>query len=199
MQETTAAAPTVRIIDLSARAPAKYRLRKRAASDVKSIVLHQTAFSGWKPNNPMWAKVRAHYVVRQDGSVLLLHLPTVRMRYGSGRCNAQCVTIEHEGNLPSARGSWWKPERYGRDQLADHPAQVRAARELLRMLHREYPSIERIVAHRHISKLKANCPGPDLWREIGEWSIDELGLVEAKPLSTGSTLPPSWRGKPKIR
>jgi hypothetical protein len=79
MQETTAAAPTVRIIDLSARAPAKYRLRKRAASDVK------------------------------------------------------------------------------------------------------------------------NCPGPDIWREIGEWSIAELGLVEAKPLSTGSTLPPSWRGKPKIR
>jgi N-acetyl-anhydromuramyl-L-alanine amidase AmpD len=190
--------PALQLIDLSDRSPREYRVRHRGPSEVRAVVLHQTAFSGWAADNPMWCRVRAHFVVRQDGSVLMLHDPTVRMRYGSGPCNAQGITVEHEGNLPSAAGKWWKPEKFGRDQLADHPGQVRASRELLRMLVGQYPSLQRVVAHRRISKLKANCPGPDLWREVGEWSIRELGLVEVEPLESGSPLPDSWRGEPRM-
>jgi len=186
------------LIDLSDRSPREYRIRQRDPSEVRAAVLHQTGFSCWTDDNPMWAKVRAHFVVRQDGSVLKLHDPLVRMRYGSGVCNAQGITIEHEGNLPSASGKWWGAERYGRDQLADHPEQVRASRELLRMLAAEYPTLTKVIAHRHISANKANCPGPDLWREVGEWSIRELGLVEVAPLPKGLALPDTWRGEPRM-
>ena len=107
---------TPQIIDLTSKSPGEYRVRTRPASEVRAIVLHQTAFSGWDANNPMWARVRAHFVVRQDDSVLMLHDPLVRM-HGSGTCNAQGVTVECEGNLPSDTGAYWKPEKFGRDVL----------------------------------------------------------------------------------
>lgn len=186
------------IIDLTAKSPAEYRVRTRPASEVRAIVLHQTAFSGWHADNPMWTKVRAHFVVRQDGSVLMLHDPLVRMRFGSGVCNAHGITIEHEGNLPSDTGAYWKPEKYGRDVLAHHPEQVAAARSLVRMLVERWPTITTVIAHRHIDARKANCPGPDLWREVGQWSVDQLELTEATPLAAGLALPDSWRGAPRL-
>lgn len=187
---------TPQIVDLTAKAPAEYRVRARLPSEVQAVVLHQTAFSGWSTNNPMWARIRAHYVVRQDGSVLMLHHPTVRMRYGSGPCNARGVTVEHEGNLPSDSGAYWKPERYGRDVLDQHPEQVAASRALVRMLCAEYPTIGLVIAHRHIDARKPNCPGPDIWREVGEWAKRELALVEPAPLPAGLPLPNTWRGAP---
>ncbi len=189
---------TPQIVDLTAQAPAGYRIRTRPASDVRAVVLHQTGFSGWRADNPMWAKVRAHFVVRHDGSVLMLHHPMTRMRYGSGPCNAQGVTVEHEGNYPSAHGVYWRPEKYGRDVLDQHPEQVTASRALVRMLTADYPTIGLVIGHRHIDARKANCPGPDLWREVGQWSIDQLGLREPDPLPEGLAVPGSWRGAARL-
>ena len=61
---------TPQIIDLTAQAPAEYRVRIRPASEVRALVLHQTGFA-WRPDNPRWPLVKAHFVVRQDGSVVI--------------------------------------------------------------------------------------------------------------------------------
>lgn len=177
------------LIDLTAKAPASYRVRTRRPEEITTVVLHQTGFS-WKPSNPRWAKVRAHYVVRRDGSVLLLHHPETRMRYGSSVANRYCVTIEHEGNYANASGSWWKPELYG----AHHPTPelIAASRDLLRFLHESYPSIVDVSSHRHIQAGKSNCCGPELWQALGVWAIEEPGLREAPVLVGGKPLPAAW-------
>jgi hypothetical protein len=191
---------TLDLIDLRHRAPSAYELRKRAPESITTIVLHQMGVGHglWSYDSPMWPRVRAHYVVRQDGSVLKLHDPTVRMLYGSGVANSYSITIEHEGNYPSEAGVWWKPETYGRDLVTDYPEQARASRQLIRSLVEEYPSITRVMAHRHISKGKPMCPGPGVWREVGEWSKRELGLAEAAPLPGGLPLPDLWREAPTV-
>lgn len=183
------------VIDLTAEAPNSYRIRTRKPEEITTLVLHATGFA-WKASNPMWPRVRAHYCVRRDGSVLMNHHPTVRMRYGSGVANSYCITIEHEGNPVNEHGRAYKPEKFG--VHAATREQVAASRALITSLSEQYPSILYVSAHRHISKLKSNCPGPELWRECGEWAISELGLTEADVLEGGSTLPGAWRGSQRM-
>ena len=77
------------LIDLTAQAPTSYRVRTRRPEETTTVVLHQTGFA-WKPSNPMWAKVRSHYVVRRDGSVALsTSMRRARARPISSRTRAQ--------------------------------------------------------------------------------------------------------------
>jgi hypothetical protein len=186
----------VQLIDLTAKSPAQYRIRLREPAEVTTIVLHQMGFA-WRDDNPMWAKVRAHYAVQQAGAVVALHDPAVRMRYGSGVANRYCVSIEHEGNYADD-GRWYKPDRFGRHVLADHPELVRSSRVLISSLVERFPSITTIMAHRHIQRGKPLCCGPELWREVGEWARQELGLVEGAVLPGGAPLPDRWRGVPVV-
>lgn len=178
------------IIDRTAQAPPEKRVRQRDESEVRACVLHATGFSR-HADNPRWNLVSAHFVVLQGGDVLMLHHPLTRMSVGSGPCNAQGITIEHELNPISDRGTYYKPEKFGRGVLG--PVQVQASRDLLRYLCATYP-IKLVIAHRHFDgKRKGNCPGPDIWRECGQWAIDTLGLTEPAPLPGGLAIPDSWR------
>lgn len=187
-------------IDLTAKSPAEYRLRTRAPDSIVAVVLHQMGCAGsWRPDSSMWAKVRAHFVVRFDGSVLKLHDPTVRMRVGSNTANAYAITIEHQGNYPSDKGAWYQGDKFGRDEVLAHPEMVRASRELLRTLVQQYPTIREVMAHRQLSVSRANCPGPCLWTEVAEWAVSELGLkADRPPVQGGQSIPPTWRGAPVI-
>lgn len=181
------------IIDLSAKAPTSYRVRIRKPEEITTIVIHATGFA-WKPTNPRWPLVKAHYVVRRDGSILMLHHPTVRMKYGSSVANRYSITIEHEGNPVNEHGNAFMPEKFGTH--AATPAQVTASRALITSLCDTFPSIEYMSAHRHIESGKSNCPGPQLWSEVGEWSLENLGLHEAPVLTSGSMLPEAWKTSP---
>lgn len=187
--------PGLTIADLRAQAPADYILRDRPAEEVTAVVLHQTAFGGWAPTNPNWAKIKSHYVVRRDGTVQVNFDPTRRLRYGSNKANAFAVTIEHEGNYPSAAGEWWEGDKFGRYNLADAPAQVAASRRLIELLSEQYP-LEHVYAHRQWDSGKTNCPGPDIWREVGEYAVKQLGLSDGGPgwhAEGGLAIPESWR------
>lgn len=186
----------MQIVDLTDRSPREYRVRQRDPAEVTTIVLHQMGFA-WRDENPMWAKVRAHACVQQSGTVVALHDPTVRMRYGSGVANRYCVSIEHEGNYGDD-GRWYKPDRFGRHVLADHPELVRASRALVRSLVERFPTITTIMAHRHIQRGKPLCCGPELWTEVGVWAQRELGLAEGAVLAGGMALPDRWRGEPGV-
>lgn len=186
--------PGLVIVDNRAKAPADYIRRQRAPSDIRAIVLHQTGFQ-WKPDNPMWPKVRAHFVVRRDGVVLCNFDPIQQMRYGSSFANPFCITIEHEGNYPSAAGEWYEPEKFGKDRLEEAPAQVAASRKLVAALRQAYPSITHVYAHRQWQEKKSNCPGPDVWRAVGEWAKQTLALTDGGPgwhYDGGLPLPDTW-------
>lgn len=189
-----------RLRDLTMLAPPGYRVRPRRLAEVRAVVVHQTGFE-WREANAMWSRVRAHFVVHRSGLVSQLHSITTRMRFGSGLANAWCVTIEHEGNYPlDYRGGaplYWKPEKFGRSVLADAPEQVEASRALLTWLSGQVPGLQ-VGAHRQLDELKSGCPGPDLWREVGEHAIDVLGIA-AMSTTGGLDIPDAWRREPRIR
>lgn len=187
--------PGLDLVDLRGKAPADYIVRERPAEEVTTIVLHQTGFGGWKPDNPNWAKIKSHFVVRRDGKVQVNFDPTKRLRYGSNKANAHGITIEHEGNYPSADGKYWEGDKFGEYVLAEAPAQVAASRRLVELLSERYP-IENINAHRQWDAGKTNCPGPDLWRAVGEYAVHQLGLTDGGPgwhAEGGLAIPETWR------
>lgn len=180
-------------LDYTDKSPASYRIRMRDPEEVTTIVCHQMGVGVWSEDNPMFAKVRAHYVGQQSGRVIKNHDPLWRLRFGSGVLNHCCITLEMAGNFEVAPGVWWKPEKMGRSKVADHPEQIAAARELVASLCETYPSITTITGHRAISRGKSGCPGPDLYREIVMWGVRELGLDEGPVLRGGAVIPDSWR------
>ena len=198
--EPTTAAP-FGLRDLCALAPEEYRRRRRALSEIRAVILHQTGFGSWKLDNRLWPRVRAHFVIHKCGLISQNHPITERLRYGSGLANAWAITIEHEGNYPlrydDGRARYWQPERFGRDRLEDSPRQVQASRALLTHLAAEIPGLQ-VGAHRHVEAAKSGCPGPDLWREVGQYAIDRLGMPEVSRFADGLDVPADWRGEPRI-
>lgn len=189
--------PGVEVVDLRTEAPADYVRKQRLPSDIRAIVLHQTAFSWDNPANPNWAKVRAHFVVRRDGSIVCNFLPTTQMKVGSSHANPFSITVEIEGNYPSADGKCWKPEMYGCNNLALEPKLINAARRLIETLKEQYPTITHIYAHRQWEGAdgKPNCPGPQIWRAVGRWAMNSLGLKDNGPgwhYTGGLAIPESW-------
>lgn len=181
--------------DLTALSPVGLRRRMRERDEVTSMVWHQTSFER-RADNPRWALVAAHAVVLRAGEVLLLHPLASRLRRAANAANPHCVSIEIEGNLPSDRGRWFSPEKFGRT-LAPTPEQVESALALGRYLAREFP-IKYVHAHRQWSASRGNCPGPQIWASVCEPLKRELGLTEgptgrgwASPV--GTPIPDSWR------
>ncbi len=191
------------LIDRTAHAPAEFRVRVRRPGEVDLVVLHQTAVGRalWSEGSTAWDRVRAHLVVLPSGAVHVNHDPLVRLRYGSRWWNPRCVTIEFAGNFPTRvdaadRLYWWSPERMGKDRIEDAPEQVQAARALLAWLRSRYPGIHLLGAHRQIEAAKAGCPGPSVWREVGEFALRELGFELVATDPRGRDIPAGWRRAP---
>lgn len=193
------------IEDLADLAPAANRVRRRKVSEIRSITLHQNGFA-WADDNPLIPRIRAHYQVMRSGKVAELHPPETRLRSSSNGANAHTVAIEIAGNLQGEPGcdnepdvdcvevdGWFKPERFGRHTLLD--AQVIAARRLIVRLVRQFPQIERIHAHRQFAADRPLCPGWEIWRRVGMWAQDELGLSDggAGFADGGTPIPPHWK------
>lgn len=184
-----------RLRDWSDRSPQGYTVRPRRLSEIKAAILHQTSFE-WREANPMWAKVRAHFVVHRSGLVTQLHPITARMRFGAGHANPWAINIEHEGNYPlgwdeDGEDVYYRPEKFGRSHIEDAPEQVTAGRALLAYLHEQIPSLM-VGAHRQVEDLKGGCCGPDIWREIGQFAVDWIPMAEM-PVAGGLPIPDRWR------
>lgn len=189
--------PGLTMIDMRDKAPKDQIVEIRGLENTTAAVLHQTDFFGWKDSNPLWPKVRSHFVVRQDGRVQINYDPEVRMTTGSNAANKFAVTIEHEGNFANANGNFYKPEKFGKSYLKEHPAQVEASRRLLAALKAMAPNMTAVFAHRQwADQDRSNCPGPEIWQAIGEWAKKNLGLTDGGPgwkYDPGQAIPDSWR------
>lgn len=195
------------IEDLADLAPAANRVRRRKASEIRSITLHQNGFA-WADDNPLTPRIRAHFQIKRSGKLAEINPPEFRLRSSSNGANAHTIAIEIAGNLQGEPGcddeppvdcvevdvgGWFKPERFGRHTLLD--AQVIAARRLIVRLVRQFPQIDRIHAHRQFAADRPLCPGWEIWRRVGMWAQDELGLSDggADFADGGTPIPASWK------
>jgi hypothetical protein len=195
------------IVDLTAKTPVAYRKSQRLASNVFAVVLHQTAMHrGSVAEN--YLKVNAHYVVMPNGQILLLHGHEWYLA-ASNAFNEDSVAVEFVGNFPDDKGNYWRGDTFGRHKPTTQ--QVSSGRDLLRHM-KENLGISDVYAHRQgymewprttpagqkpINE-RGNCPGPDIWSQIGEWAVQTLGMDDGGKGFTqgdGSPIPDSWRKK----
>ena len=188
----------MQIADRTLASPLQYRVRTRGPEEVDLVVLHQTGTPEIDPSAPILDRVKAHILVLQSGEVRLLHPILARLRYGSSTWNSRCVTVEVQGNYPTryteaGKPVWWSPETVGAQVLAEHPAQIQAVRDVLLWLKKELQHLRWIGGHRQIQAAKGGCPGPDLWRQCGEWALREGGYDLIPTAPAGLDIPDSWR------
>jgi hypothetical protein len=181
---------TVTIEDLTGSANPARRISQRDASDVDSLVLHQMGFD--RGDSPLsYLNVAAHYVILRGGAIGQLHNHSEYLNSSNG-LNARSVAVEFAGNMPSARGRYYSPERFGRHRVT--PQQVASGRFLVRHL-RDTIGITHVFAHRQATNGHTNCCGPDVWFNIGQWAVT-IGLSDGGygfTIGPGKTIPHSWR------
>ncbi|HEX6041289.1 peptidoglycan recognition family protein [Longimicrobium sp.] len=160
-------------------------------TDFKALVLHQMGFS--RGDNPArYDDVTAHYAITPNGTILQLH-PDAAYLFASNRFNRFSVAVEFAGNFPNRKGSCWKPQKHGCHTVT--PRQISAGRCLVRHLVAKL-GITQVLAHRQSSAMRENDPGPDLWLNVGQWAVDNLGLSDGGPgykIDDGKPIPPDWR------
>jgi N-acetyl-anhydromuramyl-L-alanine amidase AmpD len=179
---------TLEIVNLCAEAPASKRSKRTALPD--AVVLHQMALSRGDDLR-RYKKVTAHFVIAPNGAVAQLHPLSARLSASHG-FNGRSVAIEFAGNLQSADGRWWRPEDYGRNYLT--PAQVETGRRLLRLLSKL--GMRFVFGHRQSYADRGNDPGPEIWSQVGQWAIEQLGMSDGGPgyfIDSGHPIPDSWR------
>jgi hypothetical protein len=170
-----------------------YRVRNRMSAQIDTVVLHQTSFNrGNVPDN--YLSVHAHYVVLPDGTIVQLH-PIESYLVASSAFNDDAIAVEFVGNFPDEHGHYWKGDEYGRSVLSN--LQIGGGRDLVRYLNETY-GISFVFAHRQgeAADLRGNCPGPDIWYNVGEWATAQLGMSDGGSgykEGKGSPIPDSWR------
>ena len=148
----------------------------------------------FRPKDPLkrFLSLGAHFAILPDGRILQLH-PVSALVWASNGFNNRSVAVEFAGNFPNTRGRWWKGETYG----ANRPTaeQFASGRALIRHLIRTI-GLTHVVAHRQSSGTRENDPGPDIWYQVGQWAVDNLGLKDGGPgfkVGTGNPIPAEWR------
>ncbi len=167
-----------RLSDRTDRSPLGYRVRPRRFAEIRAAVCHQMGVGTWAEDNPMFDRVRAHFVVMESGLVLQLHPITQRMRYGCGHGNAWAINIEFAGTLimgyRDSKAIRWKARALRCVDPCSAP-QIEAGRALLAWLKGQVPGLQ-VGAHRQLDEDKGGCPGPEIYREVCQYGIDALGM-----------------------
>jgi peptidoglycan hydrolase-like protein with peptidoglycan-binding domain len=153
------------IIDITETHPPPRNATKwrRKASDITSIVLHQTGCE--MPQSPLgWARVNAHYGITLEGVPVRLN-PISMMIWHAQRLSGRSVGIEIEGNYPGVQDeplSLWTP---GGGPHVLNERMITAARVILDDILQQ-TAIHHVYAHRQSSKNRRACPGEAIWRQI---------------------------------
>lgn len=166
-------------------------LSPRKLEKVDSIVLHQMAFT--RGNNlSKYHEVGAHYIVMNDGKIGQLYDNLDYINASNG-FNNRSVAIEFAGNFPDTKFKWWDGSS-NRTLLT--PAQILGGRCLMSVLQSQLPALKYVYAHRQSSSSRGNDPGPDIWKQVGEWAIGKFGLTDKLPqpfINKGASIPDAWR------
>ncbi|GEM_PF-1494445 len=166
-----------------------------------AFVLHQMAFKrtgriSRRYSDPeSYVNTGAHFCIMLDGRIIQLH-PMSRMIWHGNCISPRSVGVEFEGNFPNVKGKWWIDTK-STVQNKDVPTQAQydSGRFLTSYLKIALGTTH-ILAHRQSSDSRENDPGPDIWYNVGQWAINNLGLTDGGPAfkcGTGSPILPEWR------
>jgi hypothetical protein len=179
-------------------------------SKIKGITIHQTAVDfGTNPRRLL--NVPVHGATLRDGSIVLLHDPPAYMWHGHS-FNKHDIGIEVSCRAAGIEGngdSLWLPKKYKGlkgDERLKHASeatdeQLEATRELIRyyceQVEKHGGKIEFIHAHRQSTKSRVSDPGSRIWKAVGIWAQEELGLScgPAGWSAGGYPLPDVWTGE----
>ena len=167
-----------------------------------SLVLHHMAMKRRDKqkqlSNPeSYLQTKIHFCIMFDGRILQLH-PISRLIYHSNCTSPKSVGVEFEGNFPDDAGAWWDS---GTGNDTPTPAQYEAGKFLLSYLNLVI-GLKSVLAHRQSSKDRTNDPGPDVWFNVGEWGLANLGLTGGEKTTKcgdGKPIPDSWRKWDQIK
>lgn len=177
---------------------------------ITGITLHQTACQFG--TNPMrLLNVPVHGATLVDGSIVLMHDPPDYM-WHAGALNKTDIGIEVSCSAPGVMGeakTFWLPRKYkhlkGEERLAKSSpptaAQLEATKELVKyyvdLVAENGGKIKYIHAHRQSSKSRIGDPGEQIWKAVGNWAVEELGLDPHYGWEIGGyELPDVWTGEP---
>ncbi|MET0634658.1 MAG: N-acetylmuramoyl-L-alanine amidase [Chitinophagaceae bacterium] len=166
-----------------------------------AFVLHQMAFkrkgktTGVYSDPTAYTRTGAHFCIMLDGTIIQLH-PLSRMIWHGNLLSGLSVAVEFEGNFPDINGKWWIDTK-STVQNKDAPtqAQFMSGQYLTRYLQKVLP-LTKIFAHRQSSASRTNDPGPDIWYNVGQYAINNLGLSDggsAYKIGDGNPILPAWR------
>jgi hypothetical protein len=169
-----------RFLDVTGLHPGTLRRGPRPWTQIKAIVLHQTAILlGPKPER--WYTLAAHIGIPQDGRVILVNPPT-QVIWHANSFNKSSVGIEISGNFEGVEGdptTLWQPGG-GPHRMND--AQMESARATVKWLVETIAAnggnIRFIYAHRQASTDRRGDPGSRVWQRVGLWAQETLGLSD---------------------
>lgn len=150
----------------------------RIAANINTVVLHQTDFFCSEPvpkgnasesiqSYHRFDKIIAHFVITDEGQIIYTHDIEHMLNSVSGRFG---IDIEFEG------GYGHSPVPEG-TRLSE--ASIIAGRRLLLWLNGSLPSIQHIHPHGQLQSTggkRDSCPGPDIWVNVGQWAVENLGF-----------------------
>ncbi len=171
-----------------------------------AFVLHHMAFkrkgrkSGQYSDPSSYLKTGAHFCIMLDGRIIQLH-PLSRMIWHGNCLSPRSVAVEFEGNFPSIKGKWWYPteKKTGKKIKINEDKPTRVQYDSGKFLSGYLKIVlgtTHIFAHRQSSDSRENDPGPDIWYNVGQWSIDNLGMTDGGPTfkcGSGNPILPEWR------
>jgi len=167
----------------------------RPYSKITGITLHQTATCFLRLGAPPTKRaraiervgaLRAHFVGLRDGTVVQA-TPLDRVAYHAQAVfNRSDVGIEIDGYYAGVEGddsTFWRPSsKPNRQPMAVSQVQIDAMRDLCAWVCAEVKArggeVRYVHAHRQTHWGKPSDPGELLWREVGVWCQDALGLSD---------------------
>ncbi len=169
----------------------RFKGNPRPASDVTGITFHQMAFSRGNDVGK-YDKVTAHYTITPDGVIAQIHDIATSL-WSSNALNRFTMAVEFAGNFRNSKGLW------GGKFAPNHvtPEQVAAGRHLLKHVSENH-GIKRVYAHvQGRGAGRANCCGPELWKNIAQWAIGAGGLLfedtTTETYGKGWPIPAEWQ------
>jgi hypothetical protein len=197
---TVAPSGTPAVIDLTNAHSGTQRIRKRAWSQITGITLHQTA-TLFGERRERWFNVPVQLGVTRGGQVLVLNGCDWVTYHGNG-LNGSDVGIEIDGYFEGVEGrlnTLWSPPGNPRAPLQPPQVQIDAARLAVKWICDEVArhggTIKHVHAHRQASNERQSDPGSRIWKDVGLWAQQNLGLSDGGRdfvVGTGLKIPELW-------
>ena len=164
------------------------RKRHRNLNKIDALVLHSTA--GPERALKKYYDFSVHFVIAPNGTIYQIHDESVRC-YGSSGFNSRSVAVEFVGHFKQGNGKWNKNNKLRHKPTRE---QIESGRKLVKCLKRTI-NIKYVLAHAQAAN--KNCPGPEIWFNVGEWAIDNGFSEDGTNITAagGKSIPSIWRDK----